>query len=68
MDKFKMDETEKLRKRVAELEAQLKKKEEAKGRAFQRKLLKKTGLSLIPLKPISICIYIHTHIYILKLP
>jgi len=44
MDKSKNDETEQLRKRVAELEAQLKKKEEAKGRAFQRKLLKKTGL------------------------
>ena len=44
MDKSKLDETEELRKRVAELEAQLKKREEAKGRAFERKLLKKTGL------------------------
>jgi len=44
MNKFKMEETEKLRKRVAELESELKKKEDAKGRAFQRKLLKKTGL------------------------
>ena len=34
-----------LRKKVAELEAQLQKKALAKGKAFERKLLKKTGLT-----------------------
>ena len=34
----------KLRKKVEELEAQLQKKELAKGKAFNRKLLRKTGL------------------------
>ena len=38
------NETEKLRNRIIELENQLKKKEESKTKAFERRLLKKTGL------------------------